>query len=101
MKYFLLCFLLAAFFIPQIHAQKAITVSSPGKQISFSVKISNGHPIYAVTFKNKKLIDNSSLSLDFENGFFGNNIVAGKPVFRDTVEDYELLIGKAKKVSSH
>ncbi|MEP6846309.1 MAG: glycoside hydrolase family 97 protein, partial [Panacibacter sp.] len=79
-------------------AQKNIRVTSPDGNIVFSFKLVNKSPVYSVTYKNKTIIDYSSLSLEFDNGRFENNIRINKPAFRDTTEDYELLWGKTKNV---
>jgi len=57
--------------------------------------------MYSVSFKGKTLVDYSSLGLNFDNGNFSNNLKLNKPVYRDTTEDYELVVGKTKKVRSH
>ncbi|MDQ6814527.1 MAG: glycoside hydrolase family 97 protein [Bacteroidota bacterium] len=60
--------------------------------------MNNGQPQYTVKFKNKILVDYSSLSLHFLNGSFGNNIKTGKIIVSDGVEDYALPAGKTSKV---
>ncbi|MES1218855.1 MAG: glycoside hydrolase family 97 N-terminal domain-containing protein, partial [Bacteroidota bacterium] len=101
MKQVLPYFLLFVFFNNRTDAQKAITLFSPNKQINFVFKPERGQLFYDVVFKNKKIIDHSPLSLEFGNGFFGDDINVEKPVFRDTTGNYELITGKAKNVSSH
>ena len=53
---------------------------------------------YNISFKNKPVIDNSSISLDFPGSEFKQNIKAGKPIFRKGTEDYELIVGKTRSV---
>ena len=56
-------------------------------------------PFYSVSFKNKPVIEDAQLSLTFlENGVFKNNLVTEKPELRDGIEEYELIVGKNKKV---
>jgi alpha-glucosidase len=57
--------------------------------------------MYSVAFKGKNIVDYSSLSLQFDNGNFKNNLKFNKPVFRDTIEKYELVVGKTKHVQAH
>jgi len=101
MKKIFTYFFISLFFILNADAQKTIALSSPNKQIGFVLRSVKGQLFYDVLFKNKKIIDNSSVSLEFENGLFGNDISLGKAAFRDTIENYELVIGKARNVSSH
>ena len=82
-------------------AEKDIRVSSPDGNIVFSFSMVNTTPGYRVAYKGRDLIDYSSLSLVFTNGRFEKNIRANKPVYRDTIETYELVLGKTKKVTTH
>ncbi|MEP6512730.1 MAG: hypothetical protein ABJA79_02590 [Parafilimonas sp.] len=41
------------------------------------------------------IVGNSTLSLAFTDAGFSNNLHINKPVYYDTTEDYELLVGKA------
>lgn len=81
-----------------LSAQKNIRVVSPDGNVVFSFKLVDAVPAYSVTYKGKTIVDYSALSLQFDNGSFDKNIRLNKPVFRDTTEDYELLLGKTKKV---
>ena len=80
------------------NAQKNIRLSSPDGNISFSFKLVNKTMNYSVAFKQKKLIDNSFLGLQFDSDNFANNIKIGKPLYRDTTEDYNLVVGKTSHV---
>jgi alpha-glucosidase len=84
-----------------VNAQKNINLTSPDGNISFSFKLVNKAMNYSVAFKQKKLIDNSSLGLQFENDNFGNNLKMSKPTYRDTLEDYDLVVGKTSHVHTH
>ena len=81
-----------------VSAQKPVQVASPDGGIVFTFQLSKTAPEYAVAYKGKPVIDFSPLSLSFENGLFKDNLRLGRPTFRDTTEDYELVVGKAKKV---
>lgn len=81
--------------------QKKISLNSPDGYIIFSFKLVNKSMLYNVTYKGKTIVDYSSLSLKFDKDNFENNLKINKPVFRDTTEDYELIVGKAKKVHTH
>ncbi len=56
---------------------------------------------YSVAYRGKTIVDYSSLSLKFDKDNFDNNLKINKPVFRDTTEDYELIVGKTKQVHTH
>ena len=79
-----LIFLLSSF---DLIAQKEIKLSSPNKQLLFLFQIGKEGALYNVSFKNQRIINNSSISLDFIDGKFKQNLKAGKPVFRKGVED--------------
>src|SRR2546423_12029054 len=78
-------------------AQK-IKLNSPNKEIIYSFEVKNGIATYSITFKNKVIIKQSGLSLQFDSFNFQKNITAGKATFLNNVEDYELITGKAKKI---
>ena len=80
-------------------SQKKIILRSPDGQILFSFQISGEGPQYNVEYKNKALINNSAISLDFlEGGEFKKKLKAGKVISRNGEEDYELITGKSKQV---
>ena len=96
------CLLFALLLYPfALFAQKKITVASPDKNLSFSLAMLNAKPAYSVVYKGKPLIENSLLSLRFSDGSFSKNITVGKPIYKDTTEEYNLLIGKASHVKEH
>ncbi|MEO8862685.1 MAG: glycoside hydrolase family 97 catalytic domain-containing protein, partial [Ginsengibacter sp.] len=84
----------------QVVAQKKVILNSPDGNIKFSFSLVNKVIKYSVAYKSKTLISNSSLGLQFANDSFEKNLKSGKPSFRDTTEDYELVTGKAKQVHS-
>lgn len=80
-------------------SQKNIQLFSPDGNIQYSFRLKDKAPAYSVSFKKKLLIENSGLSLSFlETGEFKNNLKVLKPVFREAVENYELIVGKVKSV---
>ena len=89
------------FFSFSVFAQKKIIVSSPDNNLRFSFAFFDAKPAYSVAYKNQVLIDNSMLSLVFADGSFANHITAGKAVYKDTTEEYDLLTGKASHVKEH
>ncbi len=95
-------FSIAVLFFPLLlTAQKNIRLSSPNGKIIFSFFVKNKAAFYSVDFNNRPIINTSSLTLDFDNGLFGNYIKMNEPIFREADEDYELVVGKAKKVHDH
>ena len=96
--------LLIIFFVVSaipVAAQKNIMLSSPNHDITFSLRQLKGTIVYGVAFKGEKIIDNSSLGLQFDNANFENNLTINTAHFKDTTEDYELFAGKTKQVHSH
>ena len=91
--------LLLITFFNFLAAQNKLSVSSPGKALTFKFMLEQGHPVYSVAYKNKSLIENSTLGLTFEgDGFFGNDITTGHVTVTDGIEDYTLVEGKNSKV---
>ena len=80
-------------------AQKDIKLSSPNKQLSFSFRIGQEGPSYNISFRDKPIINNSFISLDFlDSGELKKYIKTAKPIFRNGIEDYELIVGKTRSV---
>jgi len=95
---FLFCFFLSA----TAFSQKTISISSPNQNILFSFKLSDVAPAYKVSYKDKTILDYSSIQFNFlEGGPFGRKLKFNKPIISDGGESYELVVGKTKKVSSH
>lgn len=92
-------FLLFVLFSFHGYAQKAISVSSPGKITGFSFRVTKESPLYSVSFKGKPVIADAELSLSFlETGPFKSNLKTGQPVSRQGEEKYELVTGKTRFV---
>src|SRR6478735_4871291 len=81
-----------------LSAQKKYTVTSPDKNLVFTFYNDNAKAAYTVAYKKQLVVDKSFLSLAFKDGSFSDNLAVGKPVYRDSVEDYDLLTGKASHV---
>src|SRR5665811_161805 len=83
-------------------AQKQVKLKSPDGNIVFSFKLTDKSPLYRVYFNGKILVDDSELSLSFEDtGNFGEGLTMQKPSFRKVDENYELIIGKSSKIRNH
>lgn len=83
-------------------AQKSVTISSPDQAIQFVFQLKQSNAVYSVWYKKKQLIANSEVGLTFlEDGAFGNNLRVKKPVFREAIEKYELVVGKTRHVADH
>ena len=75
-------------------------MSSPYGKIKFSFVLDKNSPVYSVAFNKQTLIQDSPLTLTFDNGAFGENVKINKPVFSTKEETYELIVGKAKHIHS-
>lgn len=89
------------FSFSSIAAQRKINLKSPDGNIQFSFNLAGKTMQYNVAYKSTSIIKNSALGLQFADDSFGKNLKAGKPSYRDTAEDYELIAGKTKQVHSH
>jgi alpha-glucosidase len=85
----------------QAKAQKNIRVASPDGNIVFTFRLDNKIPQYAVIYMGKPIIDYSNLSLVFDDGRFESNLKLNKPVYTDTTEEYDLIVGKTSRVHTH
>lgn len=96
-------YLVLAFFIlcaHSLYANKSVRLSSPNGKIKFSLVLDKNSPVYSVAFNKQTLIQDSPLTLTFDNGAFGENVKINKPVFSTKEETYELIVGKAKHIRS-
>ncbi len=82
-------------------AQKQQTVSSPDQNIRYTIGVHKNSLSYSVHFKNKTLIQNSSLQLFFKEGAFAGNVKMVAAKFSEGTETYGLVVGKAKNISHH
>src|SRR5436190_9888010 len=79
-------------------AQRKIDLSSPDGNIIFSFFNENAQAAYSVSYKKQVIVDKSFLSLEFKDASFAHNLKAGKPVYHDSTEDYNLIAGKTGHV---
>lgn len=91
---FCLCILIPHF----LFAQKRHELKSPDGNIVFTFYYEAGKIAYSVAYKKQTIINKSFLSLHFKDGDFDNKLSVGKPVYKDSVEDYTLVTGKASRV---
>lgn len=93
----LICFLCI---ICSLHvaAQKKIMLVSPDGNIVFDFHLKDGNAYYNVIYKKNRIVNDSKLSLNFQDGNFENDLIMHKPVWNDSVEDYDLVVGKTKHV---
>ena len=88
----------AVFLLLKGYAQD-ITVSSPNKQLIVTVGVADGKPVYAVTYNNKTMLENSPLGLITNEGDFSTGI---KYIAReDTTIDKNYTQAKIKKSQVH
>lgn len=75
-------------------------LTSPNGKLKFSLTLEREHPVYDIQYQKQALVQNSPLSLVFDNGAFGEGLKMNKPVFSTKEETYELIVGKSKTVHS-
>jgi len=96
---FTLCLL---FLTAPLVAQKEVRLTSPDGNIVFTLNLKSNKASYSVAYQNNTLIKNSALHLVFEDTrVLKNPVIDRQPVFSEVNENYELVVGKAKKVNSH
>jgi alpha-glucosidase len=82
-----------------LFAQKQVSVASPDRQVVFKFGLRSRQAEYSVTYKNKTLIEHSTIGLSFtDNDSFGGDIEIKKITISDGIDDYTLPEGKASKV---
>ena len=102
MKFKNICLFFLVMNCTKIFAQKNIRLQSPDHNIVFTFLLTKTAPVYQIDYKGKRLIDQSTLGLAFkEDGNFAAGLIAGKPIFRNGDETYDLVVGKTKTVHSH
>ena len=80
------------------NAQKNITLSSPDGKLTFSFHLEHGAPSYEVNYQRMPIIRDAALGLRFTDADFTRDLQAGKPVTRESVESYDLPVGKTRSV---
>ncbi len=85
--------------VSHLFAQKKIELKSPNNNIVFNFQLINEIPTYNISFKGKKIVDNSVLSLVFNDGYFKNDIKITNSILNNNqIEDYHLITGKSSHV---
>lgn len=79
-------------------AQKKANISSPDGRIKFVFELTGGRPVYSVSYRNKTLIEKSTLGLNFVDDSFSQELITGDIKISDGIEDYALPAGKTSKV---
>lgn len=83
-----------------LFARKSVRLASPDGKLKFSLTLEREHPVYDIQYQKQVLVQNSPLSLVFDNGAFGEGLKMNKPIFSTKEETYELIVGKSKTVHS-
>ncbi len=83
-------------FCSTLYGQQKITVSSPNGMLKFTLKTSVNEIKYDISYKQRVLIENSSLGFNFDSGEFGKNLKVGKVASQTIDQTYELVMGKVK-----
>lgn len=92
---FIVTIILAVQLIPA-SAQSKIRLTSPDGRIAFNFSLITKMPTYSIAFKGKTLVENSDLNFSFRDKT--NNFRLLTPTYRQATEDYELTVGKTRKV---
>ena len=83
--------------ISPLISARDIRVPSPDGRIVFVFNLTKTAPTYRVLFDKKTLVNQSELSLTFqESGRFGANLKQRKPIIKEIDETYDLVVGKVK-----
>lgn len=95
--YFIMLLWLCPFFV----SAKQITISSPDKQIKFSIGTDASGLFYSVNYRGEQIVAKSPLKISFvQGGAFGAGLKTGAVKTDHLQEDYQLIIGKASKIHS-
>jgi alpha-glucosidase len=85
-----------------LFAREEVRLTSPDGNIMFTLQLNKDLPEYSIAYKKYALIKNSILNLVFEDR--GISKISGTdptPVFTEVNENYDLVVGKAKRVNNH
>jgi Glycoside hydrolase 97. len=90
------------FLIISVFAQKGVRLTSPDGNIVFTLQLNKTLPEYSIVYKKAVLINNSLLNLVFKDPKAAKkSVISSAPVFAEVNENYELIVGKVKKVNDH
>jgi alpha-glucosidase len=85
----LILFLFNLIYCSPSFAQQDVHLTSPDNRIVFDLVISEGLPVYAVSFNNRSLIEHSRLALELDQaGRLQDAFLNGKPVYKEVTEQY-------------
>ncbi len=98
-KFNLLALLLICFI--DSNAQKTVQLKSPNGQIATAILIGKEGIQYQVAFEKNILINWSKLALTFDGKEFSPSVTISKPMVKDSIEKYDLIIGKTSHVEHH
>ena len=82
-------------------AQKSAQLSSPDGMIVFKLELIGKSPVFVVNYKKKAVVNKSDLTLDFDNGAWGQHLEMKKVSYNNVDEYYDLVVGKAKHVRNY
>lgn len=75
-------------------------IQSPDGTIEFKFELIDQEPVYSLWYKDRQLISHAALGLIFEGEGSGRSVTVVRDIqFREDTENYELVVGKARKVS--
>ncbi len=83
-----------------LSAQNAVVLSSPDGNLKLTVRVSAEKVAYQVAYKKNVLVKDALMGFDFDSGPFGANLSMGKVTTGKHVEEYDLVVGKTKHVTS-
>lgn len=99
MKYLIIA-LCALLYFNTAKTQKSVQLLSPDKKLRCGIQTDKEGIKYHVSYNNAPVIGSSRLLLQFKDGFDLANTIALKPVFKDSIEIYDLLTGRSSHVES-
>ncbi|OOQ57134.1 glycoside hydrolase family 97 protein [Mucilaginibacter pedocola] len=84
-----------------ILAQKSAKITSPDGKVVFLLNLTAKSPVYSVTYKKQPVINASALTLNFDNGAWGQGLKMSKVAYSKTDTYYDLVVGKAKHIRNN
>ncbi len=76
------------------------TIYSPDGNIAFTLNANEGKTTISLSFKSKKVIENSPVGIEFSDGYFGDNVIISHCERNNIIDDYDLVSGKASHIRS-
>ena len=78
----------------------SVTVSSPDGNLGLQLSVADGQSVISIDYKGEKLLLDSPVGIDFENGFLGDDVKLRAGKTQQIVDDYDLPVGKTSHVHS-